>query len=231
MLTYKIIILGDSACGKTSFMNNYLGYPFNDTDGPTIGVEFGTRILSVKEILGDGMKGAEYEIQTIPTRKSTGNIMDDKLKLTIWNTSGQERFHSIVTSYYRDVKGVIFLCDLTRRDSYNRIKYWIEDFKLHTTYDFDKVAKVIVANKADLVNDRVVSDEDLDQLQEETGVKCHIVSSKMDCAKVREVFDYMVREALGMKIVKAKENTINISDTAQQSSSYTYYRNLWCNIL
>ena len=51
MIVFKVIILGDAGSGKTCLMNNYLGKPFNEHDPPTIGVEFGSKIVTASEIL------------------------------------------------------------------------------------------------------------------------------------------------------------------------------------
>ncbi len=211
MLLYKIIVLGAAGAGKTAFMNNYLGQPFHDTDGPTIGVEFGTKLLNVND-----------------------DRLEDRIKLTIWNTSGQERFHSIVASYYRNIQGVIFVCDLTSLDSFQQLYRWINDFKNQCTSDFDnEISKVIVGTKADLVDERMVSDEDLVRISEETGIKYFVTSSKTDSESIKDVFEYLADDAIDKFIIKPNGDMLR-KDIVQikggVDSGYSRYFG-WCNVL
>ena len=96
----KIGVIGDCSVGKTSIINTYI----NDSQivDVTLGVDF------------------KYIIKTIE---------NTEFKLHIWDTSGQEKFKSIVSSYYRDLDVVLFVFDSTDIGTYNSIKYWLQDFE------------------------------------------------------------------------------------------------------
>ena len=102
-LKFKILIIGDVGVGKTSMLLKYVNDFFPDTHIATIGVEHKTKTI---------IKG-KY-----------------KISLNIWDTAGQERFKSITKSFFSNTAGVVFVYDITKRDSFSGIsgvKTWIKD--------------------------------------------------------------------------------------------------------
>lgn len=96
--TLKVILLGDTNTGKTSFVNKLIGQESELTT--TIGIDF-----------------IKYSV------KYKQNI----IKSILWDTAGMERFGSIVSSYYRMIDGAIIFIDLNNIDSYQSFEYWLND--------------------------------------------------------------------------------------------------------
>jgi small GTP-binding protein len=101
--------------------------PVKDDSQHTIGVEFGSRIISV------GGKA---------------------IKLQIWDTAGQERFRSVTRSYYRGAAGALLVYDSTSRDSYNVVSNWLNDAR---TLASPNIVILLVGNKKDLEEAREVT--------------------------------------------------------------------------
>lgn len=79
----------------------------------------------------------------------TKRVIDGNLvKLAIWDTAGQEKFHAINRYYYRGAKGVICMYDVTNRKSFEKLNYWMQEAYDHCD---DDITIMIVANKIDLV--------------------------------------------------------------------------------
>ena len=203
MLLFKLIILGDAAVGKTSLLNMYIDNKFNEHEESTIGVEFGSKTIPMSSIIRPDLL-RKYEKERNKHLISVPEKFLDTLKLQIWGCSGQERFHSIVRSYYRNVKGVVFVCDLTRRETFNSITRWIDDFNKNSNEDFDEIAKVIIGNKTDLGELIEVSEEELKTLANKYDCQYFALSSKKDISKVGEVF-----KTLGNQIF---ENYLKVPD-------------------
>ena len=116
---FKILFLGESGVGKTSIFKRYLYNKFDEAMGSTIGVELDTKIINYKN--------KEYSI-------------------TLFDTTGQERFKSITQSYYHMGEGYFVVFDLTNKNSLTAIDEWIGSIQEYT-----KNPKIIIlGNKDDL---------------------------------------------------------------------------------
>ena len=105
--TYRILIIGDSNVGKTHIISNYVSYKNieNQVFTPTIGVDFHAKLIT----------------------SHSKNI-----KLQIWDTSGDKNFKNIVRAYYTSVAAAVIVYDITRRETFENIKIWLEDFRKKT---------------------------------------------------------------------------------------------------
>ena len=98
----KILTLGETQVGKTSIVLRYSEDKFNYNKIATIGIDFKIKVIR---------KGNE------------------KIKVSIYDTAGQERFQNIVKHYYKGANGVLLVYDITKRDSFKKLEFWIEDLK------------------------------------------------------------------------------------------------------
>ena len=104
---FKLIIVGDSNVGKTNIMSKYIRDQFNFNSKSTIGVEFGTKILTID---------------------------NKKIKAQIWDTAGQERYKSITSAYYKTAAVCILVYDITRKTSFEELKnYWVNEVKANAS--------------------------------------------------------------------------------------------------
>eukprot|EP00906_Rhabdomonas_costata_P036391 RCo051066 len=95
----KVILVGESGVGKSCLLHRFLHGRFPPDQGPTIGVEFGARVLSV--------------------RGTTA-------KLQVWDTAGAERYRSVTRSYYRGASAALVVFDVNSRASYEGLPQWLE---------------------------------------------------------------------------------------------------------
>jgi len=95
----KFIITGDASVGKSSLLVRLTDQRFLTNPDPTLGVEFGSKLISIPD--------------------------DDKIvKLQCWDTAGTESFRSITRSYYRGAAGCLLVYDVTNRKSMSLIYRW-----------------------------------------------------------------------------------------------------------
>lgn len=116
----KILIIGESAVGKSCLLLRYTDNRFTEAFMTTIGVDFKTKFLQI-----DG----------------------DEVKLQIWDTAGQEKFRAITKAYYRGAHGILVVFDISRRDTFIQTKGWIDSIKESSTETIDAI---LVGNKSDL---------------------------------------------------------------------------------
>ena len=110
-ITLKILLLGDTAVGKTSILLKYTDGYFPEMYVSTIGVEYKSKKI---------------------------NINGNEINLQIWDTAGQERYKSITTSFLKGADGVLFVYDITQKASFDGLKSWIRDSQ-EVTQDFQKI--------------------------------------------------------------------------------------------
>ena len=94
-ISTKLVLLGDSAVGKSSIVSRYIRKEFNEFQEPTIGASFLT---------------------------STVEFENNKVKFEVWDTAGQERYRSLAPMYYRGATTAMVVYDITSVESYNRAK-------------------------------------------------------------------------------------------------------------
>jgi len=127
---FKFIIIGDEAVGKTCLLLQFTDKRYRTTHQVTVGVEFGSR---------------------------TVDIAGKLIKLQCWDTAGQDRFRSIVRSYYRGAAGALLVYDITRRDSFEHVSQWLQEARANAD---PELVITLVGNKNDKVQDRQVSYEE-----------------------------------------------------------------------
>jgi Ras-related protein Rab-8A len=114
--------------------------------------------------------GIDFKIKNV-------DIDGTRIKLQIWDTAGQERFRTITTSYFRGAQGILLVYDVTDRRSFESIRNWISQIQQHADVH---VNKILVGNKCDMLDEKVVSTEEAQKLAKEFGIEFFECSAKND---------------------------------------------------
>ena len=96
-------------------------------------------------------------------------VRDASVKVLIWDTAGQEKFRNIAKQYYQGANGVLLVFDVSDRKSFERIEYWLNEIKENNK--IDSMYAVIVANKIDLVGERVISRDEAEKYAEKNNIR------------------------------------------------------------
>jgi len=160
---FKILLIGDSGVGKSCLLLRFADDSWTDTHISTIGVDF--------------------KIKTL-------NIDGKTIKLQIWDTAGQERFRTITSSYYRGAQGIILVYDCTDQESFNNVKQWMGEID---RYACENVNKLLVGNKTDLVNEKVVDTATAKAFADSMQIP-FIETSAKNATNVEHCFFSMARE-------------------------------------
>lgn len=127
--------------------------------------------------------GIDFKIRTI-------ELDGKRIKMQIWDTAGQERFRTITTAYYRGAMGIMLVYDVTDERSFNNIRNWIKNVEQFAN---DGVNKILIGNKCDDAERRVVDRERGAALAREYGLKFLETSAKTK-ANVDEAFFCLARD-------------------------------------
>jgi small GTP-binding protein len=145
---FKLVLLGESAVGKSSLVLRFVKGQFHEFQESTIGAAFLTQTVVVDDIT---------------------------IKFEIWDTAGQERYHSLAPMYYRGAQAAIVVFDITSQDSFTRAKNWIRE--LNEKANSVRVI-ALAGNKSDLNNQRMVSQQEAQSYAEENGLLFMETSAK-----------------------------------------------------
>ncbi|CAL9099025.1 unnamed protein product [Musa textilis] len=145
---FKLLLIGDSSVGKSCLLLRFADDSYVDSYISTIGVDFKIRTV-------------ELDGKTV--------------KLQIWDTAGQEWFKTITSSYYRGAHGIIIVYDITEMESFDNIRQWLSEID---RYASDSVCKLLVGNKCDLVENRVVEMEKAKAFADSFGIPFIETSAK-----------------------------------------------------
>ena len=96
-----VILIGDVSVGKTCLLNRFLKDQLPKSTSPTIGVEFATKSVTMKD-------GATVKAQ-------------------LWDTAGTEKYRAITVAHYRKALGCLLVYDITNHESFKNVRFWLEN--------------------------------------------------------------------------------------------------------
>ena len=189
----KLLTLGETEVGKTSIVLRYSDDKFHDNKIATIGIDFKIKIIK---------KG------------------DKKIKVSIYDTAGQERFKNIVKHYYKGANGVLLIYDITKRDTFEKLEFWLEDLKENSD-NLNNLFIYLIGNKNDLEERREVDFEEANNFAKEKNIPYIEVSAKTG-NNIKKLFDEMIKGTLSKIITNEKKennlsNSINLSFLDKES--------------
>jgi Ras-related protein Rab-1A len=161
----KILLLGDANVGKSSLMLSFTEGEFKEGLVGTAGVDY-------------KMKNIQFEGKS--------------LKIQIWDTAGQERFRTITKSYYKGAAGIILVYDVCDQASFHNVEEWLK--RIEENVD-NSVEILLLGNKIDLINDRVIMPEESALFAEKHGVS-HLETTAKDYANVEKAFKQLLSRVL-----------------------------------
>ena len=144
----KIMVLGNTAVGKTSFILKYTENTFQEVHLSTMGIDY-----KEKHIIIEGKK----------------------YRLSVYDTTGQERYKSLAFSLIKNTDGIILIYDVTNESSFKAVPDWIQSAREKKGENYPMI---ILGNKIDLEDERKVKTEDGEELAQKYGLNFYEISNK-----------------------------------------------------
>jgi small GTP-binding protein len=145
----KVVLVGDTQVGKTCIIANLVNNTFKSSSPPTIGAAFQTHVL--------------------PTPQGP-------VTMQIWDTAGQEKYRALAPMYYRSADIAVLVYDVTQLDSFDAMEQWASELAEKAP---PNLQLMVVGNKVDLMDDRVVQADTADAWAQLHNAKCYMeVSAK-----------------------------------------------------
>ena len=173
----KIIVLGNSGVGKTSIINNYIFNKFNPDIETTFANSLSSKVIKKGKI---------------------------KYKLNIWDTIGQEKYHSITNLFIKGANAVILVYSIDSLSSFEGLNFWYKSTREHL--QDNNYSLFIVGSKSDLFEEEVVSEEEARNFAEKREALFKLVSSKEDSDGINSLFETILEETIERKIIKPNDS-------------------------
>ena len=178
--SFKILTIGESQVGKTSILRRYVDNKYIKHHLSTIGIDYRTKMVKV---------------------------LDKEVKLKIWDTAGQERYHHITSQMYKGAHGVMLVFDVTDDNSFEKIKDWMED--INSNISKNEISIILIGNKCDLVEERVIDEERAKNLASELDIK-YYETSALNGKGIEEAFEGLVKLILKKNKIIPESRTISL---------------------
>ena len=130
------------------------------------------------------------------------DINGKKVKYLIWDTAGEDRMKTMTYSYYRGCHVILIVYDVTNQKSFENVTTWVECVD---KFAKSNVLRILVGNKTDLEDQRVISKEDGKKLADENGLKFYEISAKA-VTGLCEMFEDIAKEYVQMYQQKSIKN-------------------------
>lgn len=188
---FKVVLIGDSAVGKSQILSRFARDEFSLDSKATIGVEFQTRTV----------------------------VIDHKsVKAQIWDTAGQERYRAVTSAYYRGAVGAMLVYDITKRQTFDHVPRWLEELRNHAD---NNIVIMLVGNKCDLDNLRAVPTEDAKEFAQKEGLffleTSAMEATNVETAfltVLTEIFKIVSKKSLIASQDQGNGNTTSLSGTS-----------------
>ncbi|KIV94585.1 GTP-binding protein ypt5 [Exophiala mesophila] len=165
---FKLVLLGESAVGKSSLVLRFVKDQFDDYRESTIGAAFLTQTISLDE--------------------------NTTVKFEIWDTAGQERYKSLAPMYYRNANCAVVVYDITQASSLDKAKSWVKELQRQAN---ENIIIALAGNKVDVVNEfpdkRAIQTADAEAYAKEAGLLFFETSAKTS-TNVRELFTAIAKK-------------------------------------
>ncbi|KAJ6168320.1 Small GTPase superfamily Rab type [Penicillium chrysogenum] len=165
---FKLVLLGESAVGKSSLVLRFVKDQFDDYRESTIGAAFLTQTISLDDTT--------------------------TVKFEIWDTAGQERYKSLAPMYYRNANCAVVVYDITQASSLDKAKSWVKELQRQAN---ENIVIALAGNKLDLVTEspdkRAIQEADAEAYAREAGLLFFETSAKSS-TNVKELFTAIAKK-------------------------------------
>ena len=205
-VSFKVITIGNSGVGKTSILERFVYNRFNENTMSTVGLNNITKNITLKN--------------------------GDIIQLKLFDTAGQEKFHSLSKSYFRNTDAVLFVYAINDRLSFEDINNWVELFE---NDNYAKIPLFLVENKNDLYNREVDQNSIYDFLEKNKKFIFKSISAAKNDNSINELFQelgellYKNYKDSGIEKKTQKKIQINLKESKKKGGcctkdDYKYYK-------
>ena len=198
-IEYKVILIGNTAVGKTSLFKKLTSGQFSEKNISTIGMD---------------KKSLQVEIEV----NENNTKVNKNIEISLVDTAGQERFRAITKSYFKESDGILLLYDITNKDSFKNVETWINSINESLgNHRNSKYIIILIGNKIDLIGvdgkEREVTEEEGENTCKEKdliwGGECSVKNIEYDELQQRfQNYVKLIYDKVGEKFIKQNSKSL-----------------------
>ena len=192
---FKLVILGDSGVGKTSLVKYEINNSFINSNNSTIVFEHSFKNFNISEKI---------------------------VRLQIWDTCGQEIYHSSIKNFYKSALCIIVVFSLDSLDSFYNVNEWIKEIKENNSEDS---IIVLIGNKSDLSKPRIIPKVLIEDYCKKNEIENYFETSAKTGENVHEIFKNLVKQ-LFIKFAMPIINNNNENKNEEKETPFPFRKNI-----
>jgi small GTP-binding protein len=193
---FKLVILGDSGVGKTSLVKYEINNSFINSNNSSKIFEHSFKNFSISEKI---------------------------VRLQIWDTCGQEIYHSSIKNFYKSALCIIVVFSLDSLDSFYNVNEWIKEIKENNSEDS---IIVLIGNKSDLSKPRIIPKVLIEDYCKKNEIENYFETSAKTGENVHEIFKNLLKQ-LFIKFAMPIINNNNENKNEEKETPFPFSKNIF----
>ena len=191
----KVILLGESGVGKTNLINVALGKKFEHHSQSSVHSSFLEGLI---------------------------DFNNKKYRYALWDTAGQEIYRALNKIFLKGSKVIIYVYSINNKNSFEQLEYWINNTK--EILGDEKYIRAILANKSDLFEEQIVTDEQGKKLAEKYNIKFGVTSALVDAEGFKKFLKELIIDYIELIGEEEKDLNFQISNESNKKEK----KKRWC---
>ena len=161
---FKTVIIGEPGVGKSSIISRGVNNIFTNDYKTTVCFDHSWKNYKVNDL---------------------------KIRIQLWDTCGQEMYHSIIKNFYKNALCIFIVFAINNIKSFKALSFWIKEIE---DVSSEGIIIFLIGNKNDIKNEKVVSDDEINKFIKENNIKKYFETSAANGDNINNLFEEAVRE-------------------------------------
>ncbi len=153
-------------------------------------------------------------------------INNSKIRIQLWDTCGQEVYHSIIKNFYKSALCIFLVFAINNKESFNSLNFWINEIEDMSSED---IIIFLIGNKKDCENERVVSIDEINNFVEKNNINKYFETSAANGENIDKLFEETAKELYFRHVVPLLNSHLSISSSNSNTNEFTHVRGVSSN--
>ena len=148
-------------------------------------------------------------------------INNSKIRIQLWDTCGQEVYHSIIKNFYKSALCIFLVFAINNKESFNSLNFWMNEIEDMSSED---VIIFLIGNKKDIEKERVVSNDEINDFVKKNNINKYFETSAANGENIDFLFEETVKELYNRHVIPLLNSHLSISSSNSLSNEFTHVK-------